>query len=149
MDLQQILQDIDKVFGGLPRPEPLLNTPGHCEECEEHEQTLQAVTAATVSIKEVGNSCWDPICYVSDETFHYFMPGLARLALGMGDDYYLGQLLFHLDYCRADSFNPTQKNAVWNLIHHLFDTMPEEIELEMDEEILFRVMDKLKDNNPC
>lgn len=54
MDLNQILQEIDKVFGGLPRPEYFLNTPGHCEECEEHEQTLQTVTPDTISMKETG-----------------------------------------------------------------------------------------------
>ena len=147
MDLQQIFQEIDNVFGGLPRPEPLLNSPDHCEECGEHEQTLQSVTPETVSMKEVGNPSWDPMCYVSDETYQYFMPGLARLALGKGDDYFLTQLLFQLEH-RACSLSPEQKIVLWKLLNHLFETMPEEIETNMDEEYFFDVMGKLKDDNP-
>ena len=84
MDLQEIFQDIEKVFGELPRPEPLLSNPKHCEECEEHEQTLQTVIPDTISLKEAGSPAWDPMNYVTDETFQYFMPGLARLALLKG-----------------------------------------------------------------
>ena len=86
--------------------------------------------------------------YVTKESFLYFMPGLARLALGKGDDYYLGQLLFHLD-CRLESLSQEQKNALWTLLNYLFETMPEEIEQEIDEDYLFKVMENFTDNNPC
>jgi hypothetical protein len=147
MDLQHILQGVDKVFGEVSRPKPLLRNPKHCEECEEHELTLQAVTPDTISLKEAGSPAWDPMCYVTDESFQYFMPGLARLALGKGDEYYLDQLLFHLDN-RLASLNTQQKNAVWNLLAHLYETMPEEIDNALDGDSLGRVMDKLEDKYP-
>jgi hypothetical protein len=45
--------------------------------------------------------------------------------------------------------SPEQKNALWNLLNHLFDIMPEEIETNMDEGYFFDVMGKLKGDNLC
>src|SRR5262245_34056490 len=100
------------------RPARIVRDPHHCEECHEHEATLARVTPESISLTEVGSPAWDPICFITDEAFRYFMPGLARLALGTGDRYYLGQLLFHLEYGRLDTFSTAEKRAVLALLDH-------------------------------
>jgi hypothetical protein len=84
MEIEGILAAIDEAFG-CDRPVQMVRNPGHCDECTEHEGTMQAVTPETVSLDQVGGLAWDPVCYLTDEAWRYFVPGLARLALGRGD----------------------------------------------------------------
>ncbi len=143
MDKDQVLADIDRVFGDLPRPEPLCRNPNHCCECAEHEEVLQSVTPQTIGLEQVGSPAWDPICYVSDAGFRYFMPGLSRLALGSGDAYYLDQFLFHLDSGRVDILNEEEKKAVAQLLDHVLEAMCDEVDRNMNLNDLGRVIDKL------
>ena len=119
---EQVLNAIGEAFGGSPRPAQFVNA-AHCCECAEHEDTLQRLTPATISLKEAGNPGWDPICFVSAEGFRYFMPGLCRLALAIGQDSYLDQFLFHLESKGRDDFTQQQKKALLDLhfLHLLRD----------------------------
>ncbi len=145
MDKLKVLQGIDSAFGHISRPVHFLKNPNHCCECAEHEDTLQQVTPITISLKEVGSPAWDPLCGVKPAAFQYLMPGLARLAMGKGDSYYLDQFMFHLESFQIDEFNPAQSQAVLNLLWFLFETMPEEIESSVwDELTLGRVIEKLE-----
>ncbi len=128
MDKDSILAAIDQAFGHLPRPDIMLNNPTHCDECMDHESVMQAVTPQTVSLKEIGNLGWDPICYVSDETFCYFMPGFVRLALEANPDdghyYYLSQFFFHLGHTdRIPAMNADQRRAVAQLMDYLSENL--------------------------
>ncbi len=143
MDQKQALAAIDRVFGGLPRPEPLIRNPNHCCECAEHEETLSVVTPETIGLEQVGSPAWDPVCYLSDAGYRYFMPGLARLALGTGEAYYLDQFLFHLDSGRVDVLSESEKKAVATFLDHVLETMCEEVDESMNLIELGRVMDKL------
>jgi len=89
MSKQEVLAKINEVFGSLPRPVQFVRNPDHCDECEEHEETLAKLTPETISLKEVGSPAWDPMAFASDTSYQYFLPGLARLALGKGERYYL------------------------------------------------------------
>ena len=102
MDRDAVLAAIDRAFGELPRPETMVRNPNHCDECAEHEATMQGLTPQTVGLEEVGSPAWDPVCFLSDAAFCYFMPGLARLALNV-EGYYIGQLLFPLDQTTVKS----------------------------------------------
>ncbi len=145
MDKLKVLQDIDNAFGHISRPIRFLKNPNHCCECAEHEETLQQVTPASVSLKEVGSPAWDPLCGIKPEAFQYLMPGLARLAMGRGDRYYLDQFMFHLESFQIDGFDTVQTQAILNLLWFLFETMPEEIEsTPWDELTLGRVIEKLE-----
>ncbi|MEO8609218.1 MAG: hypothetical protein ABI690_15110 [Chloroflexota bacterium] len=125
MDKNTILAAIDQAFGHIPRPEIMLREPTHCEECVDHETVMQAVTPQTVSLHEIGNPGWDPVCYVADETFGYFMPAFARLALDADNHYaYLHQLFFHLGHTdRIAAFNTNQRQAVAQLMDYLSENL--------------------------
>lgn len=143
MEIEGILAAIDEAFG-CERPAQMVRNPGHCDECTEHEGTMQAVTPETVSLEQVGNLAWDPVCYLTDEAWRYFMPGLARLALGRGDGYHLDQFLYHLESGRIDCLNAEQCRALSALLDHLYETMAGEIEGHMDDKVLGHVMDLLE-----
>ena len=76
----QILERMRQAFAPCARPDhfgPHL----HCEECADHDQVLRARDLDTLSLEDVSNPGWDPICFASPEAFRYYLPALARLAL--------------------------------------------------------------------
>lgn len=76
----------------------------HCDECQEHDQTLLAGQIDTIGLEELGNPGWDPICFSSAEGVKYYMPALIRLSLeSVADAFYLEQLLFHLEFDGANN----------------------------------------------
>lgn len=81
----------------MDKPEHFTNHE-HCDECAEHDQTLLNSSIAEISMKELGNPGWDPICFASAEGTKYYMPALIRLCFEtLQDDFYFAQLLFHLE----------------------------------------------------
>ncbi len=70
----------------------------HCDECEEHDQTLINSTIDTISLDELGNPGWDSLCFATAEGKKFYMPSLIRLSLEtMNNEFYFGQLLFYLE----------------------------------------------------
>ena len=143
MDRDSVLHSIDQAFGDLPRPAVMVRNPRHCDECADHEATMQAVTPQNVTMTEIGSPAWDPVCFLSDEAFCYFMPGFARLVL---DDDYLDQLLFHLDQgFRTDILNAQQRRAVMQLLDYTSEIMLETIYDYRLENTWDRVRSRLAD----
>ena len=139
----EVLKIVQDSFAGSERLDSFTRY-WHCCECAEHNETLSQVTPETVSLWEVGQPAWDPICFVTQSAFVYFLPGLCRLALGTGNDYYLDQFLFHLDQPgRLDGMQGEQRQALRTFIHHLYDTRLEEIIKNRDEYTLQSLMGKL------
>ena len=122
----------------------MVRNPGHCEECAEHEAAMQAVTPESVSLEQVGNPGWDPVCYLTDEAWRYFMPGLARLARGRDGEYYLDQFLFHLASGRINSLNEEQCRSLAAFLESLYDSMAEMVE-DSDARTLGHAMDLLEE----
>lgn len=142
MDTGLLLSRIAEVFQ-CERPTRMVRNPGHCDECAEHDDTMRSVTPDSISLTQVGSPAWDPVCFLNDEAWRYFMPGLTRLALGHGEDYYLDQFLFHLASGRIEALDAAQCTAVSALLDQLYESMPDEIERNMDDEMLGHVMDLL------
>ena len=115
-----ILADINRAFGNFPRPQAMVRNPNHCDECADHESVMQAVTPQNVSLIEVGSPAWDPVCYLTDEAFGYFMPGLVRLALDENE--YLDQLFFHVEN-RYSALNASQCRAILQVMDYIGDAM--------------------------
>lgn len=145
MTFDEILAAIDDAFQ-CERPAHLGRDPDHtrdCPECAEHNETMEPLTPLTVDFEAVGTEAWHPLHFLSDDAFKYFMPGLARLATGTGERYFLSQLLFQLESGRVDAFVAAQCRAVAALLDQLYETMAGEIEDNMDADILGSAMDRL------
>jgi hypothetical protein len=122
--MTDVLAGICRAFADVPRPERF--TDGRLSsERAEHEETLRAHTPDTISLEDVGNAGWDPICFVTIDGFKYFMPGLARLALGGG---YIAEFLFQLNDDRIASFTSEQQLATLDLLEFIRDEMLGEVE---------------------
>lgn len=131
MNDSEALKKISDAFGTTPRPEHFTNY-RHDPECAEHDELLRSRNLETLSLADVGNPGWNPICFVTEEGFKYWMPALARLALEPEteqDDWYLPQLLFHLNNRGRSNYHlaaasPQQRNAVMQFLVHIEDTRP-------------------------
>jgi hypothetical protein len=127
-----VLARIQEAFGGLPRPEHFTDY-RHCCECAEHDELLRSHDPATLTIDDVGNPGWDPLCHISAEGFRYFMPALAGLALDpprSAAGWYLPQLLFHLNYQGSENrhllaASSRQREAVVQLLLYIGESRGE------------------------
>ena len=127
-----VLNKIIDAFGGSPRPDHFTNY-RHCCECAEHDELLRSRDIDTLTVEDVGNPGWDPICFVIEEGFTYFIPALCRLALESvksPSGWYPPQLLFHLNYQGKENkhllaASAAQRDAVVQLLIHIEDTRDE------------------------
>ena len=92
---EEVLAAVAEAFREAPRPREFVWGTCCCEECREHNQTLAAHTPASISLQELGNPGWDPLCFANEEAFIYFLPAMVRLMFE--DPYYIDQVLFHLN----------------------------------------------------
>lgn len=129
-----IIQVIDNAFGDVKKPQHFTSFT-HCEECADHDETLRNNTRETISLEELGNPGWDPLCFSSGEGIAYYMPSLARLALQpetSESDWYGDQLVFHLEYGGSENklltiCNSEQRKAILALLKHIIETRTESI----------------------
>jgi hypothetical protein len=132
----RVLNRIDAAFGIVDRPEHFTDY-GHCCECAEHDELLRARDRETLTISDVGNPGWDPLCFTSPQGIAYYFPALARLALAPPDygyGWYADQLLFHLCYGFAENAffrfcTPSQRAAVTGLLAHIIESRADLVEL--------------------
>ena len=109
--------------------------PTHCEECAEHDDTLKNGAIDTIGLAELGNPGWDPLCVCSNTGKKYYMPALVRLSIeSIREDFYLGQLLFHLEGDGAEnslvrSCSQDQRAFIAAFIAHLIDNHADAIEI--------------------
>jgi hypothetical protein len=115
--MTDVLAAVRRAFADVPRPERFTDC-RHSSDRAEHEETLRAHTPDTISLEQVGNAGWDPICFVTIEGFKNFMPGLARLALGRG---YIAEFLFRLNDDRIARFTNEQRLATLDLLQFIRD----------------------------
>jgi hypothetical protein len=124
-DADAILRQIAAAFAGTPRPERFTDF-RHCCECAEHDETLRAHDPETLGLAQL-SPAWDPICFATLPAYLYYLPGLARLALGTGADYFLDQFLFHLRGDRVRAFTGAQRRAVLALLRHWAEERLDEV----------------------
>ncbi|KAA3641836.1 MAG: hypothetical protein DWP95_06025 [Proteobacteria bacterium] len=109
---------LSKVFSSRKRPKNFIDNI-YFEELEEHEAVLQARNNDTISFRDVGNIAYSPISFINLEGFLYYLPGLARLAKGVGDEYFLDTfLIFFENKRRRNSLNLDERKA---LLYYLLD----------------------------
>ena len=138
------LTRIQEYYRGVPKPERFGN-PDHCDECTEHNETLLAHDVETISLVELGNPGWDPICFIDAiDQFRYYLPALARLACGTGDEDYLDQVLFHLNADRIQELEPEERRMLAEFLEELVDRMADEIENCRDTDPLLERVTRLR-----
>lgn len=144
MSERELLEDAWRLFGTVQRP--MLFTPAqHCDECAEHDATLQAHTPQSIGYDELGSPAWDPVCFMTPEAYLYYFPALVRLALDPeASRYYLDQFLFGLEmdgpgHERWRCFNTAQRQFVVRLLEHLIDVRAEQIDANGDADNVLRV----------
>ena len=124
------LARVQAAFADCPRPIQFVGH--HCDECIEHDTVLHSHTPETIGLTELGMLGWDPFCFVNTEGYLYYLPALVRLALGVEEDYYLGQFLFHLTEERLLAMNRAQRAAVLMFLEYVREHLIDEIRLEFD-----------------
>jgi hypothetical protein len=139
--MNDALEQLRKVCD-VPRPLHFTDV-NHCTECAEHDATLQRVTPDTIGLAELGNPGWDPACFMSTEAFIYFLPGLARLALGTAEAYFLDALLCHLRERRTGVLSAPQRSALLAFLRALPKSVLAEAAANANAAELTSVMQRL------
>ncbi len=128
-----ILTSIEQAFSGISRPDHFTNFT-HCDECQEHDDTLRARTCDTLQRKDLGNMGWGPLSFCSEEGMGYYFPVLVRIALlpdaWRDHDWFLGMFLWHLSYeGNSNRFlcwcSPNQRETVYGFLRHCATTRME------------------------
>ena len=136
-----LIEEGYRLFASCSRPQHFTNHT-HCCECAEHDETLNCYDRDNISREALGNGGWDPVTFTTEAGFKYYFPALVRVALtATGDDYYLDQFLFHLNYKGDENrfwlaFNKEQRDFTHNVLLHLLDSRAEEIEVNMNSDDL-------------
>jgi hypothetical protein len=137
------VKEAKRIFN-IPKPEHFTNYK-HCEECAEHDETLSNHSIDSISLLELGNPGWDPVCFCSDEGKKYYMPAFIRLSLeSMGEEFYFGQLLFHLESDKKNnsfiqSCNAEQRKFVSDFVEFVINNYAAEIKLNSYEKETLKV----------
>jgi hypothetical protein len=124
-----VLRTIDAAFSSVERP-PHFHRDLSDPEAAEHDALLCSRDRETLTLADVGNAGWDPICDALPQGIAYFFPRLVRLALETPAgpfEWYANQLLFHLSYeSDRNTFyrccNSVQRAAVADFIAHILQT---------------------------
>ncbi len=137
----ELIEEACSIFPASIRPHDFID-PNHCEECREHNDCLKAHTREDISYLELGNSGWDPICFVDEKGFEYYFPALVRLAInGKDNEYYIDQFLFHLTQNSSRlPFSPEQALFIVKVLEYLLENKAEEIESNMDDDELLNAI---------
>jgi hypothetical protein len=144
MTRDDIISGVRNAFANIPRPGMFIRGTCKCEECLEHERTMQSFTPDALPLEKLDNPGWDPICFASDEAFGYLMLGLVRLALSH-TDHYIQQFLFHLDHPeRVGSFTPSQAGALIRVLDFLVLNEAEALDNNLVVDELYRTRERLE-----
>lgn len=129
-----IVETIAAAYAGVEKPGHFTNYL-HCEECEEHDQTLVLHDRDTLKLEHVNNPGWDPLCFCTPHGKAYYMPCLVKFALADSQSVspYWQQLLFHLEGDGRDNAfitfcTPQQRQAVAAFLQHLVETRATDVE---------------------
>ena len=136
MNAVELIEQVREAFPDVECP-PHFTDFRHCEECAEHDQTLQSFDPDSIGLDQLGNPGWDPMCFVSPDAFLYYFPALVRLTIhDDGDDSYLDQFLFHVTYEGEKSrffkhFNKKQREVTLVTLHYIKENMTQRVEAWM------------------
>jgi len=144
MTTEQLITDIRTAFKSF-RPTMFIRGTCSCDECLEHEATLQTFVSAELPLEKLNSSAWDPICFASNEAYFYLLPGLVKLVLDHTDEY-VSQFIFHLSQPeRLESFSPQQAQALIRVLDYLVDKQAPALDINQAADDLLRLRESLED----
>ena len=141
---------VENAFAGVLRPSHFTDY-WHCPECKDHDDALCSKSVETLTLAEVGNLGWDPICFITPEGMQYYFPALVRLALTQNAepdlyDPYIYQFLRHVStpdglYSKFSCFTQIQKAAVLMVLKHILEYHTDEIgDWSTEEDLLVGII---------
>ena len=144
MTKDKIIAQVDQSFGILQRPRTFIRGTCSCDECMEHEETMQSFALPHLPLDKLGSPSWDPLCFASDNAFAYLIPGLVRLVLNHTENY-VSQFLFNLDSPdRIAVLSKRQRLTLLHTLDYLFMNETEALDNNMVIDDFVRVRDKLE-----
>ncbi|GAT32389.1 hypothetical protein TSACC_2787 [Terrimicrobium sacchariphilum] len=136
--------EVEQAFASCQRPQRFTDY-WLCDECAEHNETLARHTPQTITLKELGNVGWDPICFATPEAFQYYLPALSRLAIAEIEGNYLMQFLFHVnDDRRYQCLSASQRRCLFRFLSHISEAYPEYTKAHFIEDDLAAALLKYK-----
>ena len=142
--IDSIIAELQAASASTTRPKIFIRGTCSCEECMEHDQTMQTFQPDSLPLGKLCNPGWDPICFASNQAFVYFLPGLARLVLE-NPDAYMGQLVFHLGQPeRFEVLTASHADALIKLLDYLVLEKTLEVEINLVEDAVFDIRSKLE-----
>jgi hypothetical protein len=140
---QLALDAVRRAFSSCRRPAHFTDHL-HCDECADHDRTLLERTSETVTLADIGNPGWDPICFITPEGFAYYLPGLARLSIeasGYGPQFFLHLISDGPRNARFKHCSPDQRMAVADFLRYFIDTRADELDEECAADNAFRALE--------
>ena len=130
----ELLTEVELEFDANPRPKHFTNF-AHCPECAEHDELLNSRRRGELRAEDISNPGWDPICFVSNESFLYLVPDLVRVALlpvRRDVGWPFRNFLSHLTHegernRRLSAFTPRQRGSIVTFLRHVAATRQAEI----------------------
>lgn len=108
-----------------------MDTPDHCEECEEVEEKAQGANPDTLTLDQAGDGWAALHNFLNDEGFLYYFPAFIRLCIETDmDDGFLPNFCFAVTYegaanSRLNACSPAQRKLVHDFMVWYRDTYPE------------------------
>lgn len=143
--IDSIIDELRAASASTTRPESFIRGTCSCDECLEHDQTMQTFQPDSLPLKKLCNPGWDPISFASNQAFAYFLPGLAKLVL-QNPDVYMEQFVFHLGQPeRFEILTASHAGALIKLLDYLVLEETREVENNLVEDALFDIRSKLEE----
>ena len=144
-DLASAFASIDAAFVDSPRPEKFTDHP-YCGESADADESFGRFTRATIAdVTEPPETL--PLSFLTDQAFSYLLPGILRSLPRTGQQYCVGDVLFHVEN-HLHNLNAEQRTALRDLLYIVYDRLESEIEqTAFDYTTLWRVLNEL-DHSP-
>ncbi len=146
MSSDEIIELVRNAFRNAACPDHFTDY-AHCYECADHGRVLRSHDLDTLTMEDIGNPCWDPVCYLTPQAFLYYFPAFVRLTLEDKENSWLPQYLFHLSFVdeRFDRFGSMDDAQMGVILLSLYDIRDEHEQMSafyMEEGELARVITK-------
>jgi hypothetical protein len=140
-ELNAAFAAIDAAFADCRRPDKFTDHT-YCEECADAHDYFREFTPETIAdVTDPPETL--PLSFLTDDAFRYLLPGIIRWLPRTGQQYCVGDVLFHVEN-RLHTFNPDQRAALRDLLYVVYDRLEAEIRAAaFDYPTIWRILNEL------